>query len=133
MPNRQEHQLGGLIVGLVVSFIVTTYFLPGLDVMTTIGIYLVGIIMAVLGEMSPDTIEPATSWHHRSAFHSKEIFVIALGLSFFFYVGMITSYTRTSSINVVLVALAFYFMGYAMHLLQDSTTSMGLPSFGLLK
>lgn len=77
------------------------------------------IIGAAMGIMLPDKLEPATNYKHRDFFHSGKMLKILL--------------------IATLVAFGFGFLikwawwltglcvGCVIHLLRDSTTTMGLP------
>jgi len=75
------------------------------------------IIAVVFGALLPDMLEPAVDYTHRKFFHSWLflIVVIVAGFVLKLFGGFVGS----------LIALAC--LGYAVHLLMDSRTPMGLP------
>jgi len=85
-----------------------------------VGIWLIGIFLAALGAAIPDLLEPARHWSHRRFFHSRKmldwavcIFAITAVIGFFL---------------PLIYYISSFFLGYASHLLADSTTRAGLPA-----
>lgn len=79
----------------------------------------ISFILALIGVILPDILEPPTDPRHRGSFHSKEAFK---------WVGMILLITAL----IGLLSYQFYmasgfFLGYFVHLLADSITPAGLP------
>jgi len=78
----------------------------------------------LIGASTPDLLEPATSYDHRSVFHS----VCAGGAVVY---GAYSTMSENKLINNQF-ASAFIrgtAVGYGSHLVLDMTTSMGLPFF----
>jgi membrane-bound metal-dependent hydrolase YbcI (DUF457 family) len=72
-----------------------------------------------IGAVLPDIVEPAVHWTHRGKFHSvkalKTTGIIILCSFVLLWISAIFSWVFFGAI------------GYASHLLLDSTTKMGLP------
>ncbi len=84
-----------------------------------------GFIALVAGSVIPDIIEPATSWRHRSLFHSfRALFTIII---LFIATGLLALVTAFFSDFSAFFLLSCFFLGYVFHLLADSVTPMGLP------
>lgn len=84
-----------------------------------IGVDMISLIVFYFSSILPDVFEPATHWTHRGVFHSKRALIVtgsvgALGI----IIGLITR---------VYMWPFFIFAGYALHLLGDSVTPVGLP------
>ncbi len=93
----------------------------------TIGVlaFIFGLITVAVGSITPDILEPATSWKHRGKCHSKralkyilEISIVAVILGYVFII--------LADLSIFYIVSGF-FLGYSLHLLADSTTPMGLP------
>lgn len=87
--------------------------------------WIYGLGVVVLGSIIPDIIEPATSWRHRSLFHSVgtlKVITILFGLT-----GLLTVATAFFSDFTVFYFASCFFLGYLFHLLADSITPIGLP------
>ena len=104
--NRREHVLIGFGSALFIAFL----FFPNLLIFT---------FGALVRSVFPDILEPATSYMHRSFFHSQPILLICI-VFLIVFVGM-------SQFYPVLFFVAFFVWGYLSHLLADATTPMGLP------
>ena len=117
--RRQTHLvLGGL------AFLAYSYPLYLLLALPS-GTMLMGLFASFFGSVMPDVLEPPTNWTHRGLGHSRramkfsaEIFGISalLGLFSFFSPDLSPLYVVSG-----------FFLGYAVHLLADSTTKAGLP------
>ena len=104
--NRGEH----VAIGFGSAFVVTYLFFPS---------YLFFIWGALLGSIAPDVFEPARHYMHRKDFHSKRMLLLSV---------MITIFCLISGLFFSWFYFGFYFFyGYSLHLLADSTTKMGLP------
>jgi len=85
----------------------------------SIGVDMTSLIAFYFSSILPDVFEPATHWTHRGVFHSKRALIVtgsvgALGI----IIGLITG---------AYMWPFFIFAGYALHLLGDSLTPVGLP------
>jgi membrane-bound metal-dependent hydrolase YbcI (DUF457 family) len=117
--NRQEHAIIGLFAFL-------GYSLPLYLIHNTIPEgFIWGMLAVAVGSITPDILEPATSWNHRGRWHSKST------LRFFLKISTITAFVGFLSIFFkpfsIFYVLAGFPIGYLFHLLADSTTKMGLP------
>ncbi|MGA2935464.1 MAG: metal-dependent hydrolase [Methanomicrobiales archaeon] len=117
--RRQAHLVIGAIVFLAYTY--PLYLLLRFPTNTM----LIGFFAVLFGSVMPDVLEPARTWTHRGLGHSRralkisaEIFGISalLGLFSFFNPELSLSYVVSG-----------FFLGYAVHLLADSTTRAGLP------
>ena len=84
-----------------------------------------GVLAAVIGSVTPDILEPATSYRHRGLFHSYSALLI-----------LIVMFVLSALINLIIAfflsfsavyIVSCFFLGYLFHLLADSITPMGLP------
>ena len=84
-----------------------------------------GFVAVVIGSVTPDIIEPATSGRHRRVFHSyRALFaVIILFIASGLLALAITFFLDFSAFFL----LSCFFLGYVFHLLADSVTPAGLP------
>lgn len=122
--NHGEHVFIGIVVFFVYNFFNNTIINTVLNPLFGLSIdslWLIGVFLAVLGSVIPDKIEPATHWTHRGTFHSKktlkisgQVFVVAAALGLF---------------TPIFYYVSCFFLGYAFHLLADSTTKVGLPDY----
>lgn len=82
-------------------------------------------VVAAFGSIIPDIIEPAYHWDHRRFFHGTAILrlftIIAL------ITGMIAFLTIINGIFYYSYFVSGFFLGYASHLIADSTTKMSIP------
>ena len=122
--NHGEHVIIGIITFFIYNFfnnsIINAIFNPlfGLSIGS---LWLIGVFLAVSGSVIPDQVEPATHWTHRGAFHSKK----ALRVS-----GQVFGVTAVLGLfSPVFYYISCFFLGYAFHLLADSTTKVGLPDY----
>jgi hypothetical protein len=123
--RREEHLLiGAILFGLYTIPIL--YFTP-----ITIGYAFWGFIVGALGSVMPDVIEPAYNWQHRSIFHSSG--VLQLSIIIFVITGLLGFLTIINGYFYYSYLLSGFFLGYAAHLLADSTTKMGIPQSDLPK
>ena len=111
--NRDQHIAIGL-VAFAVYVILLNYLKP-----VQLDSVVYGGIAAVVSSVLPDWIEPARSWKHRAFGHSKRVlrwslmlFLLSTILTLLYPYGLVISGAL---------------LGYASHLLADSTTPVGLP------
>lgn len=117
--KKGEH----LFIGLI-AFLVYTYFLS-LVVKIPPDTSIFGFFSTLFGSVIPYFLEPAKDWMHRGIGHSKRalkfvttIFVITT------ICGLISFFVSSSS---VFYLISCFLLGYAVHLLADATTKIGLP------
>ncbi len=117
--NGREHFAIGVMAFIIYRFLVHLIVKISADPL------LYAFIAVVLGSNLPDILEPATSWTHRGVFHSKKalkliekIFIATVFIGILVYVIYIFS---------IFYVISNFFLGYALHLLADSTTKVGLP------
>jgi membrane-bound metal-dependent hydrolase YbcI (DUF457 family) len=84
-----------------------------------------GFVAVVIGSVIPDFIEPATSWRHRSLFHSFQALFAVIIL--FIATGLLALVIAFFSDFSAFFLLSCFFLGYVFHLLADSITPAGLP------
>jgi len=86
---------------------------------------LAGLIAALLGSVMPDALDPPGRWDHRRLGHSRR------ALRFSGWLFALTAVAGGFQSLVTPLSLSFilsgFFLGYALHLLADSTTPAGLP------
>jgi hypothetical protein len=120
--NRGEHIFIGIVIFFVYNFlnnsIINGILQPIFSISVT-GNWLIGVILAVMGSVVPDFIEPASHWTHRGVFHSKKM--LQYSTLFFLITGMIGLF------SVIFYYFSCLALGYMFHLIADSTTKMGLP------
>jgi predicted PurR-regulated permease PerM len=111
--NRQEHLTIGAVAFFAYTYLIYFIFKISNDAIAY------AFIAVVLGSIIPDILEPPTSWMHRGLGHSKrtlkltgKVLVLTALIGLFFSIFYIIS---------------SFFLGYAFHLLADSTTEVGLP------
>ncbi len=123
--RKQEHVLIGVVFfGL---FSIPILILTPI----TIGYAFWGFLIAAFGSVMPDVIEPAYDYTHRGYFHGTGLLKLsAIG---FTITGLIGFLTAINSLFYYSYLLSGFFLGYASHLLADSTTKMGLPKTQLPK
>ena len=104
-----------MIIGGITGFVIA-YFTNGFSF---VSIFSLEIIASLIGSVSPDIIEPPVDYTHRRFFHSKRMlkYLFVPLLIFFFLMFVIPLFKW----------LFFMLIGYEMHLIADSTTTMGLP------
>jgi len=112
--NRDAHILIGVGTAILIVYLIDE--LGGLSFLSA---FFPAIIGSGIGSLLPDLIEPAIDYKHRGFFHSKRMLkylVIPLLISFplMFFVPLFDW-------------VFFGLIGYEMHLIADSTTTMGLP------
>ena len=117
--RRQTH----LFIGAI-AFVAYTYPLYLLLKLPS-NVMLMGFFAVCIGSVVPDVLEPPKDWTHRGLGHSRralkfsaEIFAISALLGLF---SFLNSYLSLSYV------VSGFFLGYAVHLLADSTTKAGLP------
>lgn len=77
-------------------------------------------LVAVVGGLAPDLIEPANSPNHRSLFHS-----LATGTALIHGTNQVQANDRIPDTAKLIVVLLV--VGYVSHLLFDALTPKGLP------
>lgn len=110
MPNRKQHAIAGLFLAVAFFFL-----LDWLKLSSATG----GALMILIGAVLPDWIEPSYHYTHRSFWHSKKILkIVAWPIIPLFLLGFLTNF---------FFWISYLLLGYALHLVMDSTTKMGLP------
>jgi len=101
--NSDEHIAGAFLFNLVFSG--SKIILTGMKV--SIGLHILSSITAILGGLSPDMIEPATSPRHRGVFH--------------YLVGPLSIIPALllDSSDVLIFSVSSFFMGYFSHFCLD--------------
>ena len=117
--RKQEHLLIGVVFFGLYS-IPVLIFTP-----ITIGYAFWGFIIAAFGSVMPDVIEPAYDYTHRGYFHGTGL--LRLSAIMFAITGLIGILTIINGLFYYSYLVSGFFLGYASHLLADSTTKMGLP------
>jgi len=117
--RRQVHLVIGAIAYFVYTFpLYLLLRLPG-DLM------LAGLFAALLGSVLPDALEPARTWSHRGFGHSRRAMRFSLwAFALTGVLGLLRSFVPGLSPSYI---LSCFFLGYALHLLADSTTPAGIP------
>lgn len=117
--NAKEHNTFSML--FLALFVFVMYIISDKIINLYFGFTI--LIATFIGTNTPDILEPATHWTHRKICHSWNflygsliIFLIFFIISIFFN-------------NGVIYFIAFFSFGYASHLLADSTTKVGLPSY----
>jgi membrane-bound metal-dependent hydrolase YbcI (DUF457 family) len=117
--RRQAHLVIGTITFLAYTY--PLYLLLKIPPNTM----LMGFFAVLFGSVMPDALEPARTWAHRGLGHSRramrgaaELFAVTAGLGLFQMI--------IPELSLSYLASGF-FLGYAVHLLADSTTPAGLP------
>jgi hypothetical protein len=120
--KKKDHILIGVVVFIAYNTlnntIINFVFNPAIK-LSFGSMMFYGGVLAVIGSLMPDIIEPALHWSHRSKFHSKKI------LKFFGGVFSITAIIGLFS--PVFFLISCFFVGYVFHLIADSLTEVGLP------
>lgn len=117
--DRHEHVTIGILAFIVCS--IPLYLI--IDKIPSGFIF--GLLAVAVGSITPDVLEPATSWKHRGKCHSKRALKYILELSI---VAVILGYIFIILANSpIFYIISGFFLGYSLHLLADSTTPMGLP------
>jgi membrane-bound metal-dependent hydrolase YbcI (DUF457 family) len=106
------------------AFLAYTYLIS--IVHTTAGVpWIYGLAAIIIGSITPDILEPATSRNHRGLCHSKGALTM---MAFLFGVTALSSgVILFFSHFPVLYPASYFFLGYVFHLLADSLTPAGLP------
>lgn len=105
------------------------------------GAGITAILALCFGSIVPDILEPPTHRDHRQAFHSLEVLALSAIASLYM---ILSSWVTAFSSEVIgpissgwvtdpMWFIGLGLLGYASHLLLDSQTPMGLPSFILGK
>jgi membrane-bound metal-dependent hydrolase YbcI (DUF457 family) len=117
--RRQTHLVIGGLAFLAYSYpLVLILALPA-------GSILLGLFAAFFGSVMPDVLEPARDWAHRGFCHSRRVMKFTAEI---FAVTALVGLFQMFIHDLFLVYLASgFFLGYAVHLLADSTTPAGLP------
>ena len=102
MPEFGEHMVGAFVFGVI--YWVLSGFSGGLL------LAIMGVVFALLGGMTPDTLEPADGPDHRSVFHWLVGFLI-----------VIPAYLWISADGLLFVA-GSYCVGYFSHFVLDYFT-----------
>jgi membrane-bound metal-dependent hydrolase YbcI (DUF457 family) len=117
--NRHEHVTRGILAFL--AYNLPLYFIA--DKIPNGFIF--GLLAVAVGSITPDILEPATSWKHRGHCHSKRalkyVFIIGAITALLGYISIISTYFP------IIYVISGFFLGYLFHLLADSITPMGLP------
>jgi len=117
--RRQTHLLIGAL-----AFAAYTYPLYLLLHLPS-GTMLVGLFCSFFGSVMPDVLEPARDWTHRGIGHSRRAMKTSLWI---FVATAVLGLFQIWNHELFLSYLASgFFLGYALHLLADSTTPAGLP------
>jgi hypothetical protein len=84
-----------------------------------------GFIIAAFGSVLPDVIEPAYDYTHRGYFHGTNLLWLS---AIVFAITGLTGFLKIfNGLFYYSYLVSGFFLGYASHLLADSTTKMGLP------
>ena len=119
MPGRRTHMLAGATAGVVVYGVAKHFKKEE----WTLGGVLIALVWGILGGMLPDVLEPAINSHHRQFFHSLLVAGIA-------YWGRDKLYQMLNLTSEQIEACNFLLVGYASHLVLDSTTPRCIPLGG---
>jgi hypothetical protein len=84
-----------------------------------------GFIAVVLGSLIPDILEAPSSWMHRGLGHSKR--ALKLTTKVFAITAFLGLFSFLIQIFSIFFIISSFFLGYAVHLLADATTEVGLP------
>jgi len=120
--NNREHVFIGIIIFFVYNFFNNTiinsvlYPLIGISIST---MWYYGVILAIIGSLIPDKLEPAYHWNHRDKFHSKK--TLRISCLIFSITAIIGLFSPLS------FYISCFFLGYFFHLIADSQTKVGLP------
>ena len=117
--RKQEHLAIGIVLFGLYS-IPILFFTP-----ITIGMAFWAFIAAGIGSVMPDAVEPAENYKHRSFFHGTAL--LRLSAIIFVITGLFGFLTIINGLFYYSYLISGFFLGYASHLLADSTTKMGLP------
>ncbi|MFA5296200.1 MAG: metal-dependent hydrolase [Methanoregulaceae archaeon] len=117
--RKEEH--------LLIGFVLFGLFSIPVLILTpiTFGMAFWAFALAAFGSVIPDIIEPAYHWKHRSYFHGTAL--LRLCVIIFLITGLITFLTIINDFFYYFYLISGFFLGYASHLLADSTTKMGIP------
>ncbi len=117
--RRQTHLLIGAL-----AFVAYTYPLY-LILHPPAGTMLVGFFASLFGSVMPDVLEPARTWSHRGFCHSRRSMKASAWIfAFTAVIGLFQIYDHELYLSYL---ASGFFLGYALHLLADSTTPAGLP------
>jgi hypothetical protein len=114
-------------VHLIIGGMVFLLYLYGITTLTknSTGSWLFGFLATSIGSLLPDVLEPATNSMHRGICHSRFALLSTIGLF------VVTAYPGQFSFIQSDLSTFYYascfFLGYAFHLIADSTTRAGLP------
>jgi membrane-bound metal-dependent hydrolase YbcI (DUF457 family) len=125
MPGKQEHQIAAAGISFMCELVRQQYLRSkGIKLDPTDS--LLGLVIAPLagafGGVLPDKLEPATDYNHRAFCHS-----ITSGSALVYGLTRIPINGDNRIANLMNVGLRSCFIGSLTHLIQDSTTPMGLP------
>ncbi len=87
--------------------------------------WLFGIVLAALGSVFPDVLEPAYTSNHRGIFHSRGI--LRLVSVVFIVTALLTAGMYPLGDLSLAYFVSCFLLGYVFHLLADATTPRGLP------
>lgn len=109
--NRDAHIGIAILLAILFSFILVKLGLEN---------FMYYLFPMYFTSILPDVLEPATDYTHRQFFHSKRVlkFLLNYALTITFIFALIFHWG---------FYIFFGIVGYILHLLLDSTTSMGLP------
>jgi len=117
--RRQAH----LVIGAI-AFLAYTYPLYLLLKIPT-NTMLMGFFSVLFGSVIPDVLEPGRTWSHRGLGHSRR------AMKFSAELFAVTAVLGIFQLFIPVLCLSYLvsgvFLGYAVHLLADSTTPAGLP------
>ena len=117
--RRQTH----LLIGAA-AFVAYTYPLYLLLHLPS-GTMLIGFFASLFGSVMPDVLEPARDWTHRGFCHSRRAMRFS---AWTFAITAVLGLFQALDPQLLASYLASgFFLGYALHLLADSTTPAGLP------
>ncbi len=111
MPGKGVH------VSAIIGPVLIAEFLLGFNIIEN---YLGYILVAIVGILAPDILEPPTNYQHRNIFHSRRILKFFMILSFVFILFGL-------ALDEIFFYLTTFIVGYNIHLFLDSQTPMGLP------
>lgn len=116
--NKQEHLAIGIIAFFLYYFIISF-------IKSSNNFIAYAFIAIILGSIIPDVLEPPTSWMHRASGHSKR--ALKLTAKIFAVTAIIGLFAFFFYLFSIFYVISNFFLGYALHLLADSTTKVGLP------
>jgi len=121
MVSQRVHKKIGILV-----FIIIIYDMCSKGLTFNFILIPIFLLLAIIGSILPDILEPPRNKFHRKFFHSVFLLMIIL-------VFLVKTYQEIISGNYENMILTCYFFigsGYASHLFMDSITHNGLPAIG---